>query len=304
MDRKLVQQGNSTLMVSLPSKWLKQFGLKKGDDVSIEEVGGNLLISKESTKKKKQTKFNLNNCTESSIRTTIINSYRSGFDIIEINFKDDHQYKIILNTINNYLIGFDVTKKEKNTCVVENITEPSEEQFDVLFRKILYNISLLIDGTESRLKEEIRFEDYEAVVLTIHKYDNFCRRVISKQNIFGSESSLFWTFSGILIHGQRELYHLNKFLDKNKVSFKNFEFFHKLKEVFDMLSEGYIKKDISKLEKLHELEKKIIYSDFYNVIQTNKKENIVLYHVAVAIKDFYLASSPLIGLLLASNISK
>lgn len=291
-------------MVSLPSKWIKQFNLKKGDEISIEEVENSLLISKESKKEKKKVNLNLTNYTESAIRTGIINSYRSGVDIIEINFKDESQYKIILNTINNYLIGFDVIKKEKNICIIENITEPSEEQFDVLFRKILYNISLLINGTEARLKEESKFEDYEEIVLSIHKYDNFCRRVISKQNTFGNESKLFWTFSGILIHGQRELYHLNKFLDKNKVNFKNFEFFSHLKKAFDLLSQGYVQKNISKLEELHELEKKIIYSDFYKLIQTNKKENIVLYHLAVAIKDFYLASSPLVGLLLSSNNSK
>ncbi len=291
-------------MISLPSKWIKQFNLKKGDEINIEEVDNSLIISKESKKEKKKVKLNLTNYTESAIRTGIINSYRSGFDIIEINFKDNNQYKIILNTINNYLIGFDVIKKEKNICVIENITEPSEDQFDVLFRKILYNISLLINGTEARLKEEAKFEDYEEIVLSIHKYDNFCRRVISKNNIFGNESKLFWTFSGILIHGQRELYHLNKFLDKNKVNFKNFEFFNHVKKIFDLLSQGYVQKDISKLEDLHELEKKIIYSDFYKLVQTNKKENIVLYHLAVAVKNFYLASSPLIGLLLSSSASK
>lgn len=298
MKRKLVKQGAATLMVSLPSKWAKKFRLGKGDEIDIEETDSNLIISKEAVKEKKQANIDLTNYTESSIRTAVVNAYRAGYDSIEISFKDEKQYKILLNTLKNYIIGFEITKKEKDFCIIENITEPSEEQFEVLFRKILYNISLLINNTEKRLKENAQFGDYEEVVFKIHQYDNFCRRVMSKKNLFGSKSNLFWTFSGILIHGQREIYLLNKFLDKNKVTFRNFELYESLKKIFNLLSEAYAKKDITNLEKIHELEKAIIYRDFYNLIQKNQKENIVLYHIAASIRNFYLASSPLMGLLI------
>ena len=63
------------------------------------------------------------------------------------------------------------------------------------------------------------------------------------------------------------------------------------------MQEAYIKKNITKLEKIHELEKVIIYDKFYKLIQKNNKENIVLYHISVSIRDFYLSASPLFGLL-------
>ena len=166
-----------------------------------------------------------------------------------------------------------------------------------IFRKIFFNISLLITNTEERLKEKIQFEDYKEIVFKIHQYDNFCRRVISKRNLVISKGSLIWSFLGLLIHGQRELYHLNKFLDSNKINFKDFEFYNYLKDIFNLLSEAYIKKDMTKLERIHELEKTIIYEKFYKLIQKNSKENIVLYHIAVSIRNFYLAASPLIGII-------
>ncbi len=304
MKRKVVRQGAATMMVSLPSKWVKKVHLKKGDEIDIEESDGNLVISKEAREVKKQATINISNYTESSIRVALWNAYRAGYSRIAVSFAEEKQYSTVKDVIKNYIIGFDVTKKEKNSCVIENITEPAEEQFDILFRKILYNVSLLINITEDRLRNKPGVEDYNEVVLKIHQYDNFCRRVISKKNL-GTQSYLLWSFLTLLIHGQRELYHLNRFLDKNKVKFIHFEFYSKLRKIFDLLNEGYIKNDLSKFEKIHEMEKGILYDEFYDIIQKNKgKENVALYHIAVAIRKFYLSVSPLVGLLLESNISK
>ncbi len=304
MKRKVVRQGAATLMVSLPSKWAQKVHLKKGDEVDIEESDGNLVISKEAKAVKRQTSIDISNYSESSIRVALWNSYRAGYGKIIVNFDDEKQYGIVKDVIKNYIVGFDVTKKEKNSCIIENITEPAEEQFDVLFRKILYNVSLLINITEERLRNRQISDNYNEVVLKIHQYDNFCRRVIAKRNISGTDAYLLWSFLTLLIHAQRELYHLNRFLDKGKVKFVHFEFYAQLRKIFDLLNEGYVKKDLSKFERIHELEKDILYKEFYDLIQRNNgKENIILYHIATAIRKFYLSVSPLVGLLLESNKS-
>ncbi|MDP3918757.1 MAG: AbrB/MazE/SpoVT family DNA-binding domain-containing protein [Nanoarchaeota archaeon] len=296
MKRKLVKQGSATMMISLPSKWVKNLNLKKGDEINLEEEGKNLIISSEGYSTKKELQISINQNTESSIRTNIINAYRNGYDKLEIDFKDSKDYSLIVNILKNYLIGFEIIKREENKCVVENITEPSSNQFEILFRKILYNISSLIENTEERLKNKKEFKDYEEIVLKIHQYDNFCRRTVIKNNLIENQN-LFWTFSTLLIHGQRELYHLNKFLDKNKINFNQFDFYNSLKKIFNLLNEAYVNKDMLKIELIHRLEKEIIYKDFYNKIQKSSKNNVILFHIALAIKNFYLASSPLIGLL-------
>ncbi len=304
MKRKIVRQGAATMMVSLPSKWVKKVHLEKGDEVDIEELDGNLLISKEKIKLRKETTITVTNLTESAIRVVIWNAYRTGYDRIVVQFHDERQYAALKHTIKTYLIGFDITKKEKNHCIVENITEPSEQQFDVLFRKILQNISLLIRLTEERLQDKKGVEDYNELEDNILQYYNFCLRVIGKKYISGSEAILWWLFITQIAHGQRELYHLNRFLDSNRVEFRNAAFYENLKRIFVLLNDGYIKKDIPSLEQIHELEKKMLYKDFYSITPKNKKEHVILHHIASAIRNFYLASSPLMGLLLSSNTSK
>lgn len=291
-------------MVSLPSKWVKHHNLSKGCEVEIQEINGALMLSTEGVVEKKSTVINLTTYTESAIRTAIVNAYRGGFDVLRINFKDEKQYKEISRIIKEYTIGFDIIKRDKYHCVLENVTEPSANQFDVLFKKILQNISLLISVTESRLKGEDVYDDYKEINLKIHQYDNFCRRVIMKHKAAAGKSELFWTFLTLLVHGQRELYHLNKFLDKNKVKCGEIHLLKKLRILFDYLSEGYAKKDLGKLEKVHEIEKEIVYVDFYDLIQKGGKESIINYHLATSARKFYLASSPLVGMNLNKENSK
>lgn len=304
MRRKLVQQGTSTLMISLPSKWIHKLNLKKGDEIAIEQRESGLIISKDEISTKKETTIKLTTPAESAIRTAIVNAYRAGYDVIAVNFNNEEQYKHIAKITKEYLIGFDIAEKSQNKCVLESITGSSEGDSEVILRKIFYNIRSLIDNTEQRLLKKTNFEDYQDVASRIQQYDNFCRRLLAKNDPLGTKTNLFWSFLTLLIHGQREFYHLNKFLDKTNVTFKETVFFSNVKKIFSLLEEGYLKKDFAKLEEIHDLEKKVIYKEFYTLVQKNQKENIVLYHLASAIRNFYLASSPLIGLLLESSASK
>ena len=297
MKRKIVKQGAATLMVSLPSKWCKKFSLKKGDEINIEVADNNLIVSPKEIKVKSETEITLTGLAESSIRTLITNTYRIGYDKIKVNFSSDMQFKILQNVIRTRLIGFDVIKKEKNYCIIENITEPNADQFENLLQKIFLNIIELFEITDQRLQGKKPVSDYEDVETRIQQYDNFCRRVIAKRK-FEKNTQLFWTFLTLLIHGQRELYHLNRFLDKieGKRPKKSKEVLNLLKDarsLFRMIQEAYLKKEIKILEEVHELEKELIYQKAYKILK-----DPITYHITCCIRNFYLASSPLMGLLI------
>ena len=44
MQRKVIQQGPSTLMVSLPSKWVKENNIKKGEELTVDWTNNQLTI--------------------------------------------------------------------------------------------------------------------------------------------------------------------------------------------------------------------------------------------------------------------
>jgi phosphate uptake regulator len=293
MKRKLVKQGAATLMISLPAKWAKTHNLDKGDEINIEEKGNTVLISIEEQKVKKETTITISSENESSVRTIITSAYRLGYDKITVKTS----LKVIekIKEVVKNLLGFEIIKQYPDGCTIENITEPSAEQFDNIFAKVILNIEeLFLIAKEMIEGKKSKFEEIEH---KITEFDNFCRRVIAK-NQTEKNRSLREAFHSSLYRGQREIYHLLIYLEKKpkdtKAQKEFLELLEQIKEVFILLKEAYYKKDLSQIEKLHEKEKEIIYNKGYKALKRDI-DDIVVYHILAAVRNFYLASSPLTG---------
>ncbi len=292
MRRKLVKQGTATMMISLPSKWIKANGLGKGDEIDMEEKQNSIVISLGGKKSKRQTEINLTSSTESSVRTILTNAYRLGYDKINVSFQGKKTLSTIQNIVNQRLIGFEIIGKTDKNCQIENITEPSKEQFDNIFSKIVLNIDELFIIVENMLQG--KEQEFEEIEQKIQQYDNFCRRVIAKNDIYDMYQ-LKWAFHAELIHGQRELYLLLKYLEKNKIKVNKstLDLLEECKKVFEILKQAYKEKNIEKLEKIHDLEKKLLYKKGYSSFK--KSNPIIIHHLMNVIRNFYLSTSPLIG---------
>jgi phosphate uptake regulator len=298
--RKLVKQGAATLMVSIPSKWAKKFNLDKGDEVEVEEKGNSLVLGIEGKKAKTETELNLTSLTETSVRTLITNAYRLGYDKILLNYKEKSTLDTIKDVVEHNLVGFEISKNENNKILIENITEPSADQFNNIFSKIFMNIDELFIIAEKMMLGQ-KNQSYRDVELKIQQFDNFCRRIITKKNLH-EEYLLQWVFHSELIHAQRYIYLMLDYLNKNKVKPDKQEakLIEEAKKIFDTLKEAYYKKDISLLEKIHDLNKEMVYKHCYNAME-NGKEVIINHNLTCAIRGFYLASSPLIGLFMSQK---
>jgi len=298
MKRKLVKQGASTLMISIPSKWAKQFNLDKGDELEVEENGRSLIMSAEGGKALSENSINLSSLTESSIRTGITNAYRIGYDRIILNFSDRAAFPIIKEVVEKNLLGFEIIKKTENSCIIENVTEPAKEQFNNIFSKALMNIDELFVTVEDMLNgKKIEFEDTERNIM---KYDAFCRRILLKSGNVGLQP-LQWAFHSETMHGQRELYFLLRYLSKNKVKVlkETFSLLKETKKIFDTLKEAYDKRSIPLLEKVHDLEKDIAKQAIR--LMEQDKNSLLVHYLFDAARKFYLAGSPLIGILISET---
>lgn len=284
------------MMISLPSKWIKFNNLKKGSEIDLEEQENNIIISNSTLPEKSETNIILTESTESSIRNLIGNAYRTGYNKIKVNFENESQFKILKEIIKTRLLGFDIIKKETGYCIVENISEPSTDQFDNILRKFFANISELIEITKKRLDNSKEDYDYKELEETIQKYDNFCRRVIINKRIKNSE--LLWTFLTLILHGQRELFLLNENLNNIKVSNETKLLLNDLTKLFEIIKKGYQEKNIEILSKTPNLMHEV-YKKSYKLLENKKgKENIIIYHLTVSLRIFYQSYSPLSGLII------
>ncbi|MBS3079676.1 hypothetical protein J4218_06140 [Candidatus Pacearchaeota archaeon] len=296
---KLIKQGGGGFTIYLPKKWVDENKLSKGDNLDVTVSGKELIIGPKATNKKSEIETKLTNSSETSIRTLITNVYRTGYDRVKIFFNTEDQFKILQKIIKTRLIGFEVIKKEKDFCIIENITEPSVDQFDNILNKLFLNIEEIFDITKERLnnsKEKI--EDYNEVEERIHKYDNFCRRMIIKQKLIKQKSELFWSFLSQIIHAQRELYLLNKSFNNKEVSKQIKELFETAKRLFDLTKQAYFENNIEILWKIHKIERETIYKKAYSLLETKPKESKITYHLASCIRQLHLSTSSLAGLIM------
>jgi phosphate uptake regulator len=294
VKRKLVKQGAATLMISIPSKWAKKFNLDKGDELDVEEKGNSLVLGVEPQKIKKAVEISLSSLQKSSIRTVITNAYRLGYDKIRLNFDDKSALVIITDIVQRNLLGFEIIKKTDKSCEIENVTEPSPEQFDNIFSKEIMNIEELFDTVEKAMKgEKPEFEDLERNIL---RYDAFCRRVITKTGM--ENAQMRWSFHSQLIHAQRNLYFIFHHL-KKPVNKKVLELLSACRDIFLNIKEAYEKRDIPLVEKTHDLVK-IAWAKSEK-LTPKQIEPSMLVNLMGAVRGFYLCNSPLMGVFMAEK---
>jgi len=178
MIRKLVQHGASTLITSLPRKWCEKYGLKRGDEINLEERGPILELSTEKTLVVKSQKIDIRNLSKSLIWRYILTLYRYGID--EIIIAHENQFDLI-QEIANSLIGFGIVKQEKDKVTIKDLSGVSEGEFKTVYRRCFF---LLLDMAEQTLELYNKKEPLEPIITmdkNLNKYVDYCLRVINKR---------------------------------------------------------------------------------------------------------------------------
>ena len=185
MIRKVSQIGPATLMVSLPSKWVKKNSITKGDEINIYENNKTLIISKYKSKtiieKKEIDISGLYNIIPKIIGCL----YKKGYSEVEVSFSNAKELKKCQNIIRLLFVGFEIIEQGKSYIIISNL---SKENFDD-FNRILKRFLLLLNSIASDFYEAAKEKDYEwlkTIALRdyeLDKFADFCRRAINKNMV-------------------------------------------------------------------------------------------------------------------------
>ncbi|MBU1201014.1 MAG: phosphate uptake regulator PhoU [Nanoarchaeota archaeon] len=181
MKRKVIQLAGKTLIVSLPSKWAKAYGVKKGDDIEVSEDDKRLIISPD-------VKFSSEKVTLSSKdlghfdKNYISYLYQKGCDEIRINYDSPEISKDINERVSN-LLGFEIIDKGENYFVIKNVSDVLEEEFDTLLRRTFLIIIEIGKSSLDALKkdERDRLEEIGHLEDMVDKFTDFCKRLLNKK---------------------------------------------------------------------------------------------------------------------------
>ncbi|MBT3406235.1 phosphate uptake regulator PhoU [Candidatus Woesearchaeota archaeon] len=193
MDRrKLIQHGMSSLTIALPSKWLKERALKKGDSVQVVDEGSKLIVSTDEPLKIEKVSVDVSNLDRTSTLLHIQSLYRYGYNEIEIKFKKQKtihyrrekevNFSAVVHEIVNRLIGAEVVEQTENRILVKYLTKEAGQDFKVVLRRAFLLLkeasATLLDGAKNDDKTKI--EIIEDMHDNVNKFVNYSLRLLNK----------------------------------------------------------------------------------------------------------------------------
>lgn len=182
MRRKIFRLGASTLVASLPSKWVKQHKLKSGDELLAFEKEKSITFSIMKDSEIKEIEIDIGELNQELIREYLTGAYIRGYEQIKILFKKQESLASAQEAINS-LIGLAIVEQGNSYCVAGEITETTDVQFENIFRRIFLLTISMAEDSLSALKENdweslkgIKRRDFD-----IDIFINFCFRILNKK---------------------------------------------------------------------------------------------------------------------------
>ncbi len=149
--RKLQRLGTTTIVVSLPRKWVKERGLKQGDVVYIEE-GIDSITLHTSNKAKQSLRVTINAELEpnpESLARLVTASYLQGYDEVRVVSQSgllQEQIDEILAALER-LPGFEVLEQTPNQLTIQGIVDPARFTVDSIIKRMQVMISAMISAS-------------------------------------------------------------------------------------------------------------------------------------------------------------
>ena len=278
MRRKVIQLSGNTSVVSLPSNWVKQNKIKKGNELEVEESGNELLIKSSFEKGGKKVILDVSEFNEMSLRYAISAMHKTGYDEFTFLNPGKMHLDVIHDMTKNLLLSFIVAEHTNNRIVLRSVAIDSGADFDsALRRAFLVTLSLadsslgmVRSGELSNLMSLIYLEKSN------NQLTSFCLRLINKgyyKNPLGEQfiSNIIWLLEKI----GDDYKHMCVLLSKNniKISKDIIDFYSLVNYFFKSYYELFYKFEIQKLndiaEKRFDIIRKIQNIKTNNAVETN-----------------------------------
>jgi phosphate uptake regulator len=196
MQRKLVKQGESTLMVSLPSTWIKQKGLSKGDVVFIDKIDDKLSISSNKSTTVKEISVDVSDLSP-LVNRRLLTLYLTGYDIVRVSFRNAKEIQKFKNEVINELLGWEIVSQSANNFVIRDITGTADTDVYQILNRLFFVLDSMFDELGKYFQGESSVELVVKHDETVNRLSYYCLRLLQK-NYSGSKVAPLYTISSIL----------------------------------------------------------------------------------------------------------
>lgn len=293
-----------TMVISLPASWVKKYGVKKGEELEVEEENNSLTI-KTDKGLKKEGKIVLNVSGHSKlIRRYIGNLYKEGYDEIRLTFDNPLVLKEIEKHIDLFL-GFQIVEHGKDFCIIKNVAKVSHEEFDNVFRRSFFltlslaneSLDLIKKKEFNKLKETAQLEHNQ------NKQYIFCLRVLNK---YGYKVSKKMTFMYLLVERLEEICDEYRYIcdclsqesKKTEISKEVLLLYENVNNFLKLFYDCYYQPfEEARIIKTIET-RNALWEDSLKMLKKtkNKEDVVVLHHLINLIDKVYEAISPVFAI--------
>ena len=190
MERKIMKMGPSSLVISLPSEFVKKYNLKKGNDLNVIDAGDALVLRTD-----KETSLGACDISISKFNPIIMRVlgilYKVGYDEIGINY--DAEEKVFNNEKYSELDliqkcadvypGVDIISLKKEKIILKENSKIIPSEFKNSLNQAFFNLTQLASEVLRSLKNSTfnSGKEIELMEKLLNQNTNFCLRMISKK---------------------------------------------------------------------------------------------------------------------------
>ncbi|MBI2572323.1 phosphate uptake regulator PhoU [Candidatus Woesearchaeota archaeon] len=314
MKRTVSRMGNSSLVMSLPSAWVRENNVKAGDEVNVESFEKGLTVSlSQIHKSEKALEMDVSSYSKRSLMHLLNNAYRTGYVRFTLHHPTKAQRQFINDFTSTNLLGFEVVEENQTKMIIENIAEPSTDKTDIILRKVFLITKQMAELVYQDISSN-SFTNLETITKfkeTIDSFTNFTRRTILGVSYGGKEQSYFlFTFIAKFSVLAHTYYYFYKDVCDKKRNHK--PFINEPKIFMDVITrtnlgvtllyDVFYKKDLSKLNELDNL-RWDVYSQIQTFLVKNKGfDNQFLPYFFELARHIQVASTYLVGYQFSSQM--
>ena len=292
MKRKVVQQGPSTLMVSLPAIWVREQAINKGDELNVAwDDAGSLIVTKGVYTKRLVGSFDFKDTKELSdkyILRVIRSFYRYGYDEVKVTYDTPKILSLIRETLTE-MIGFEIMEHTQRYCIIKSISETLEQEFESLFRKLffqLFEISRLIrELIQAKVStKEVSFEEQ---FISLRRISEVLRRILNKK---GYKSKLIDAQMLGIVVNLRKIGNEYRYIYRNVSNRKYLNVNTYFKVVEQMLHEyhdAFFKRDDVLVNSIMAKKEEIFDEKKMMIVDEHKNDTVLLHHLSIIIRRIH-----------------
>jgi phosphate uptake regulator len=193
MIRKVSKIGPATLMISLPSSWVKKYKVKKGDELIIEEENEKLIVKNNQNSNFGEWIINSKDMNPKIIKRYIIAGYKLGIDKIQFTNTNSDIIRKISPIIVQNILGFEIINKTQDSFTIKSMQTETTLDFNESVKIIFQLLLEMAKECEIILEknDKINTEHINELESNNNRLTNLLRRIINKKGYVEKEKNVY-----------------------------------------------------------------------------------------------------------------